>query len=424
MAYAALDYYRLGRVIQAGTSQAPDRSTIEGKLLRDYIWKRLIDTFLSGNVASTTLELMAILKFIPTQFGGGAPELLRRTKAEWPKLKSHLDAGSPWPIALVGTTDNPSSNHQVLAYGYEDHGNGTGLIYIYDDAAALPSNVEHKITIDLTRAELATCESAHAGTGGFDTRRGPLKAIFCSEYWPDTPPIGLGLERGMTASPAGFVDTTTPVQLQFTAKNYGYGPTPPLQLDSKGVDFGQPPNSHDAGQEQIPPTPIASESDRSWAASVTLGQTAAGRRYFSVAHLGTFDGVDVWKNIPSKEGGTSAFVDLASYASVLGGIWFVNANGGLGTLDIKSVDPVGRVSGTIFNDSMVGFWNEASRCLTMVRISQQTDPSLWQVFLGFLSQTQGTQHFSLAGTFQAFTGTGATARRDLFGWIGEQPVIG
>jgi hypothetical protein len=329
--------------------------------------------------------------------------------------------GTPWPIAIVGTTDNPMNNHQILAYGYEDYGNGKGLIYVYDDAAS-PANVENTIAVDFTGNELVTVESAYGNTGGFEPQRGPLKGIFCSEYFPDTPPIALGLEQGLTASPPGFVDPTKPVQLQFTAKEYGYGPTSPLRLDVKGIDFAQPPNLYDVGQEQNQ-LAIQSGSDRSYAGSVTLGPTASWSRYFAAAHLGVIDGVDVWKNIPGKEIGTSVFVELAAYAAVLGGIWNINANGFLGTLNVQSVDPAGRLSGTIFNNPMIGFWNEPSRCLTIIRIPAPGDPSQMQIYSGYLIQNQGAQSFSLAGSFDAFAGTGGTARRNRFGWMGEEPPV-
>ncbi len=417
MAYASLDYYRLGWVVPQG-SPAPDRSTPEGSALRDYIWKRLIDADLSGNVASRTIEWMALLNFIPPQFGGGPPELLKRTKAEWEILKQHLENDGPWPIAIVGTTDNPMNNHQILAYGYEDKGDGTGLVYVYDNAAN-PPNVENTISVDFRYDELMTNESAHKG--GFDPPRGPLKGIFCSRYVPSTPPVAVGLEHGMSSSASGPVQGGTSIALTFTAKNYGYGTTSALALDSKGVSYGQPRVVYDVGEE-VQRAPILAGSDRQWSGTVTV-DGSGWRRYMAAAHLGVVDGVDVWKNIPTSEAGTSNFVELATYASLLTGTWLIEANGYSGSIQISSIDPAGRVTGTLFQNPMSGFWDEAARRLTMIRVIDAADPSTFQYYTGYLFPNPKTSYYSLAGTFRAYAGAGASANRDEFGWLAEQPVI-
>jgi hypothetical protein len=425
MAYASLDYYRLGWVVPQGSTE-PDRTTLQGTALRDYLWKRLIDADVSGKVALTTLEWMAILKFIPSQFGGGAPELLCRTKEEWTVLKQHLENDGPWPIAIIGTTDNPMNNHQILAYGYEDYGNGTGQIYVYDSAppAGQSPNVENYIKVDFTGDELMTQESAYQNYPFWSSpKRGPLKGIFCSQYCPDMPPLALGLEQGISGSSSGLVDAGTPITLQFTAKNYGYGPTGSLQLDVKGIDFSKPPNTYDLGQEPQP-APIAENGDRLWSGSATINISSGSHRYFAAAHLGSFDGLDVWKNIPAKELGSSAFLDLASLASVLPGQWDVNAHGFLGTLNIQGVDPAGRVTGTLFDNQMLGFWDEPARCLTVIRIINPADTSTWQIFTGYLTKDQGKEYYWLAGDFVGFAGTGATPHCPQWGWIGKEPVIG
>src|SRR5206468_3132476 len=112
MAYAALDYYKAGQVLPRGTgpNDWPTRATPQGKILRDYIWQRLIDSLSMGGAASSTLAWMIIQHRVPTTwpFNGGPAWLLARSKEQWIVLKKHLDAGEPWPIVLIGTTEDPS----------------------------------------------------------------------------------------------------------------------------------------------------------------------------------------------------------------------------------------------------------------------------------------------------------------------------
>lgn len=416
MAYASLDYYRLGWVVPQGG--LPDRSTQQSSALRDYIWKRLIDADLEGKVAPRTIEWMALLHFIPPQFCGGAPELLKRTKAEWEILKQHLECDGPWPIAIVGTTKNPTDNHQILAYGYEDNGDGTGLVYVYDNAADHPQN-ENTISIDFRFDELMTKESAYPDTG-FESARGPLKGIFCSQYVPSIPPLALGLEKGLSSSISGPVQNGTSIALTFTAKNYGHGPTSDLALDSKGVSYGQPRVVYDVGEE-VQRAPVSAGGDRQWSGQVTVAGSD-WRRYMAAAHLGVFDGVDVWKNIPPSEVGTSNLVELATYASVVGATWLIEANGFSGQIQISSIDSAGRVAGTLFGNSMSGYWDEAARCLTMVRLIDAGNPSTFQYYTGYLFK-KPDNYYALAGTFSAFAAGGADANRDEFGWLAEEQVI-
>ena len=106
MAWTALDYFKAGWVVPrgAGYSDQPTRpdsgGSDAGAALRNYIWQRLLDSDIGGGAAGTTLEWMAILFFVPK----GATVLRDRSKSEWAKLKSHIDAGEPWP-------DRPDRNY-------------------------------------------------------------------------------------------------------------------------------------------------------------------------------------------------------------------------------------------------------------------------------------------------------------------------
>jgi hypothetical protein len=198
------------------------------------------------------------------------------------------------------------------------------------------------------------------------------------------------------------------------------GPTSDLSLDSKGVSYGQPRAVYDVGEE-MQRAPISAGSDRQWSGTVTV-DGLGWRRYLAGAHLGVIDGVDVWKNIPPSEVGTSNLVELATYASVVGATWLIEANGFSGHIQISSIDSAGRVAGTLFGNSMSGYWDEAARCLTMVRVVDAGNPSTFQYYTGYLFK-KPDNYYALAGTFSGFAGTGATTTRHEFGWLAEEQPI-
>lgn len=161
MAWTALDYFKAGWVVPrgAGYSDQPKRpdagGTDAGAVLRNYFWQRLVDSDTEGGAAATALEWMAILFFVPK----GAAILRNRSMAEWAKLKSHLDLGEPWPLVLIGTTSNPMHNHQVLATGYDDPGDGTGTLYLYDNVCP---DSETVIKLDFRDGQAFATENAAA----------------------------------------------------------------------------------------------------------------------------------------------------------------------------------------------------------------------------------------------------------------------
>jgi hypothetical protein len=169
MAWASLDYYLTGLQIPRQFTTPPVRPG--GAVLRDYIWTRLLDTMIEGGVAITTMEWIIILKFDAL---GGAGELLKRTINEWQTLKTRIDMGFPVPIVLIGTTTNPMVDHQVLAYGYEDNGDNTGKLYIYDNDVP---NQEVTWLLNFNGPTLIADEGLSKHDG-----RGPLQGFFCSNY--------------------------------------------------------------------------------------------------------------------------------------------------------------------------------------------------------------------------------------------------
>lgn len=102
------------------------------------------------------------------------------------------------------------------------------------------------------------------------------------------------------------------------------------------------------------------------------------------------------------------------------GTWDMNANGSAGPLVIGGIGTDGTLAGssTALGNKVLGFWDEASRKLTFMRLVKPTDPSTFQVYTGYLMSDNNT----LAGSFEAFKGSGATAERTVFGWLAKLPA--
>lgn len=105
--------------------------------------------------------------------------------------------------------------------------------------------------------------------------------------------------------------------------------------------------------------------------------------------------------------------------------WALNCNGFAGLLLIDAVNPNGSITGRIIEgnrtDSISGFWDDewdggpgGARSLTFTR-KIGGDPAATQIFTGYMMQGKPV----LAGTFEAFAGTGATAKRSVYAWVAQ-----
>src|SRR5262245_51299846 len=104
------------------------------------------------------------------------------------------------------------------------------------------------------------------------------------------------------------------------------------------------------------------------------------------------------------------------------GTWTINGNGYTGQLSIQSVDAQGNLTGAVFGQKIVGFWDEASQRISFIRVIDAGRPDRQQVYTGYLfPMAQGTPAAGevLAGSFEAFQGTGANARHSVFGWFAQ-----
>jgi hypothetical protein len=115
------------------------------------------------------------------------------------------------------------------------------------------------------------------------------------------------------------------------------------------------------------------------------------------------------------------------------GSWTIDANGFRGHMDIAGVDGAGNLNATLTIDAprvdqMEGFWDDGSKKITFIRVLDASTPSRNQIYTGYYwnnSRDRPTDltHF-LAGEFEAFRGTGATASRVLYGWVAEITIPG
>ena len=100
--------------------------------------------------------------------------------------------------------------------------------------------------------------------------------------------------------------------------------------------------------------------------------------------------------------------------------WGILANGEIGEL-AYSADAEGRVTGTIFGDQIIGFWDGGAGKLTFARIPKSKQPNSYQFYTGYhfsWSGPGGTLREGLAGSFDAFAGSGGTYEQVTFGWYG------
>ena len=204
MAFSGYDFYLLGWPVDARLGTTPPTTGDLG----DYIFSRLLDSLdLNAKTFLTwimNLHVMPIISKTATvalltaagDFGGpigsavgaligsqvdifhlgGAGSTLSSTKDEWPKIIAKLNAEAAWPIGLIySDSASPFAQHQVLAVGYTDNGDGTGTLTVWDNNDGNQSRV---FGLDMRHDELQVSNSDR-----------PLKGIFLEDYTPRQPPL-------------------------------------------------------------------------------------------------------------------------------------------------------------------------------------------------------------------------------------------
>lgn len=177
MAFAALDYFKTGVEIPRGTG--PDDWPPPGSALRSYLWRRLIESWELNGV--TFIEWIARLHVLPAVwiFDAGTKALLRRSRSQWVALKRQIDDGQPVPLGLVGETKDPFKDHQLVAYGYEETGERTKTIYVYDVNCP---GAERTIDVDFSDPNMLRAAESCPRQGD------PLRGFFCESYEVVVPP--------------------------------------------------------------------------------------------------------------------------------------------------------------------------------------------------------------------------------------------
>jgi hypothetical protein len=112
-----------------------------------------------------------------------------------------------------------------------------------------------------------------------------------------------------------------------------------------------------------------------------------------------------------------------------GATWTVNGNGHIDKLTF-SYTPQGSISGTMYGDRIIGFWDHNSQKIIFMRLDNPSDPSSFQTYTGFLfkdakENPQGSPlcYQILSGSFLTPAGAGGSANRNEFGWYAQSPQI-
>lgn len=186
MAFAAADHFRARRPIPYGLDPAttPNSTDPADSAVRDYLWRRQLES-----LRPNAPVLLAWMMMLHLPIPGAGPRWLRdRTREQLANLPKFLAHG-PWPLCLIGSSTSPFNNHQVLAIGVDDAGDGTATISLYDSNG--PGR-EQTIQLDLRGEAVRAVESCPS------PERGPLRGFFCEHYAPATPP---DLPRGSRPKP-------------------------------------------------------------------------------------------------------------------------------------------------------------------------------------------------------------------------------
>ncbi len=103
------------------------------------------------------------------------------------------------------------------------------------------------------------------------------------------------------------------------------------------------------------------------------------------------------------------------------GDWEVHVNGGRGTLRIRRVDELGRVSGSVLGQPITGWWSERARRLVFSQNGEKADPSDDRAYEGYAWDEPGgsaaPRIYHLAGSYETFGGGGGAKDRQTFGWF-------
>jgi hypothetical protein len=218
MAFAGHDFYLLDWPVDERLGTTPPNNGPLG----EYIFERLLDSLelnigmflewvarlhilpllseaatialltVAGNLLIPPLGA-AVGAFIGTQVDifdlGGKKPLLADTKNQWAKLKQILDEQAAWPVGLIfGHSAIPWDQHQILAVGYQDNGNGGARLFAWDNNEPL---ADKAYDLDFRGSELLSKSSSTDPE--IAKRDATIKGLFVESYKPRVPPLELKL---------------------------------------------------------------------------------------------------------------------------------------------------------------------------------------------------------------------------------------
>jgi hypothetical protein len=109
--------------------------------------------------------------------------------------------------------------------------------------------------------------------------------------------------------------------------------------------------------------------------------------------------------------------------------WTVNANGHQDTLRF-SYTSQGSVSGFMYGDRIIGFWDHNSQKIIFMRLDNPSDPTSFQIYTGFLFKDTTTNSLgnplcyqTLSGSFLTPAGAGGSATRNEYGWYAQSETL-
>jgi len=173
MAFAALDYFRLGVFgIEAAGSELPEKDSALGR----YILRRQVESLAGG--AGTNMRRFVTWTMRPTGTSIGSATLMR--KRELGNVLVSMVACNPVPLGLIVAErlGGVGLNHQVVAYGARPHQDGL-TIRIYDPNIPARDDVELEVS---WRGDAPAVETV-AGK-----RRREWRGLFVERYKACVPP--------------------------------------------------------------------------------------------------------------------------------------------------------------------------------------------------------------------------------------------
>jgi hypothetical protein len=110
------------------------------------------------------------------------------------------------------------------------------------------------------------------------------------------------------------------------------------------------------------------------------------------------------------------------------GEWEAHVNGTRGTLRIRRIDELGRITGDMSDQPIVGWWSERAHRLTFVLNRNGQDAADDRAFEGYAWDEPGAvgvpRSYYLAGSYETFGGGGGAKDRQTLGWFATLDRLG